>query len=49
MYFHDSMPAGNIAPMDTKAIKQYKMTTAVSDMNIARGMFLLGFFTSSPV
>jgi len=49
MYFHDSMPSGNMAPIDTKAIKQYRTTTAVNDMNIARGMFLFGFLASSPV
>ena len=49
MNFHDDMPVGNIAPIETKAIRQYKTTTAVNEMNIALGIFFFGFFTSSPV
>src|SRR5688500_4938429 len=41
--------SGKMAPIETKAIKQYMITTRASEMKIALGMFLLGFLTSSPV
>jgi hypothetical protein len=41
--------SGNRAPIETKAIRQYMITTRASEMKIALGMFLLGFLTSSPV
>ena len=38
-----------MAPIETKAIRQYIITTNAREMKIALGMFLLGFLTSSPV
>jgi len=44
-----NVSSGNIAPIDTKAIRQYNITTAVNEINIAFGIFFFGFFISSPV
>jgi hypothetical protein len=35
--------------MDTKATRQYIITTIAIEIKIALGIFFLGFFTTSPV
>jgi hypothetical protein len=48
MNFHAGTSLGNIAPVETKATRQYRTTTVASDVKMALGMFFFGFFTSSP-
>ena len=50
IYFQAGIPLlGLIPPMDTKATRQYIITTIAIEIKIALGIFFLGFFTSSPV
>jgi hypothetical protein len=52
MKIHAGIPPvswGESALMETNATRQYSNTTSVREMKIALGIFLLGFFTSSPV
>ena len=50
IYFQAGIPMlGLISPMDTKATRQYIITTIAIEIKIALGIFFLGFFTSSPV
>ncbi len=44
MNCHEDM-SGKMAPIETKAIIQYMITTNASEMKIALGIFLLGFLT----
>jgi hypothetical protein len=52
MYFQAGCPFVSTevnAPIDTNATRQYNTTTRIREMKIALGIFLFGFFTSSPV